>query len=148
MQQRTIVENERTRPQKRGKKYCTECEVELNPDPEKGNVYTYYDKKRHRRRMQAVCKECQVGRNRESRTKKARAHIAALPPVGDPNACGACGASRGRNPLLNIVGDVNQATGRRYGYLCISCRNIVREVGEDIVRMRAVLAYLELTRQD
>lgn len=122
-------------------KRCTRCNVLLNPDPEHGNVYRYYDKKKHRTRTSEVCKQCQGERNRESRANAARKRIVALPPVGSPTTCGACGISRG-----NIVGDVNQETGRRYGYLCVPCSRVVRQVEENISRLRAVLSYMEITR--
>jgi len=61
--------------------------------------------------------------------------------LGTPDQCGACGVTR-----RNILGDVNEATHKRYGFLCTRCHRLVQDFHEDMERMHKVLNYLEKTR--
>lgn len=55
--------------------------------------------------------------------------------------CDSCGTARG-----NILGDIDDVTHIRYGYLCTQCRRLVLDAHGDITKIRNVLNYLEQTR--
>jgi ferredoxin len=62
--------------------------------------------------------------------------------VGTPDQCGSCGTKTG-----NIIGDVEETGGQKYGYLCMKCYRIVREARRDSTRLRNVLSYVERVRK-
>jgi hypothetical protein len=57
--------------------------------------------------------------------------------------CAACGTNNG-----NMRGDVDLATGHRYGILCSKCNTLVAASKGDAERMSKVARYLRRTRND
>jgi hypothetical protein len=57
--------------------------------------------------------------------------------------CTACGTNNG-----NLRGDINIATGERYGILCAKCHQLVQAAKEDSERVAQVARYLKKTRQN
>jgi hypothetical protein len=119
---------------------CTECN-EYHPldrfaseSSWRGDKYVTYTRNQ--------CKNCRLRIDRERKRKKP---IQLKPlnkqPRGTPEQCGSCSTTTG-----NILGDVDIASARKYGYLCAKCYKLVRDFQSDAGRMRKVLEYVESTR--
>ncbi len=63
------------------------------------------------------------------------------PIIGTWEQCGSCGTAQG-----NIIGDVDETTNEKYGYLCMKCYRLVRDFGGDLKRMHKAIDYVEKTR--
>src|SRR5437667_2824912 len=120
--------------------------------------YVYYRRDRGVWEMKTQCKTCvnkvndegKKRRKKESLNHVSNGHspvtpsidkLTVLKPRGTPDRCGSCGTERG-----NILGDVDEITGKGYGYLCMNCYRLVSAFHGNPERMRTVLSYIERTR--
>jgi len=111
----------------------------------------FYHKKNEPYGFGYWCKECEKRKQRSY--KKQGTAVAAIDteikalsnghklPLDASKQCGSCGTTRG-----NIFGDVDSSTFEMYGYLCMKCYQLVRDFGNDPIRIRNVLTYIERTR--
>ncbi|SRR5258707_15826756 len=99
--------------------------------------------------FQAKCKSCRAEIERERmKAKRMKAKLnghshtrAVVVPLGTSETCGSCGRTTG-----NIVGDIDDITRERYGYLCTKCYKFVHDFGGDLNRVRKAIDYVEKTR--
>lgn len=94
--------------------------------------------------------KCKVCRNAAEKQRKKMKSLQNAPKqrtrgqiLGTPDLCGACGVTTG-----NIIGDVDKATFKTYGYLCMKCHRLVQDFQGEAERMRKALTYIEQTRLD
>jgi hypothetical protein len=88
----------------------------------------------------AKCKEClQVIAKGYHRRK-----VEALAGRARSNTCECCGAPASGARALHM--DHDHATGAFRGWLCHGCNTALGNTGEDVARLRALLAYLERHR--
>jgi hypothetical protein len=103
-------------------KWCTRCHRAFPATTE----YFYLDHPGQRPdgRLKAQCKWCSDRR------------------YGGEETCAACGKNNG-----NLRGDIELATGHRYGLLCSQCERIVSAAKADSERTAQVARYLKRTRR-
>lgn len=96
-----------------------------------------------RKIMRHICKECRNLQNKDAARRRKEnvvdtlVHIQQI-EIGTPDQCGSCGTRTG-----NIFGDVDNGTGKRYGYLCMKCYRLIGNIRSDPNRIRNVLDYVE-----
>jgi hypothetical protein len=114
----------------------------------KDYFYSYIDHGKYAWR--GKCKTCYLEADRKRQRKKHDAKLNGhsrvtsldkLAVIGTWEQCGSCGTTKG-----NIIGDVNDVTNEKYGYLCMRCYKLVRDFGGDPNRIRKALNYVEKTR--
>src|SRR5258708_1719727 len=132
------IDKERRQHSPEGHKRCTACKKIYSVTDE---FFVHYQRSRDGFFYQ--CKECnKTYRNRQKNaTKQVNETIIIQPTIGTPDQCGSCGTGRG-----NILGDVDDITHKRYGYLCAKCYRLVCNFQGDSIRIRNVLDYIERTR--
>jgi hypothetical protein len=109
-------------PSSKTTKWCTWCHRSFPATTE----YFYLDHPGQRPggRLKSQCKRCCERRKEEE------------------EQCAACGKNNG-----NLRGDIELATGHRYGLLCSQCERIVSAAKADSERTMQVARYLKRTRR-
>lgn len=116
------------------KKWCSKCHRSFPATTE----YFYRDHPGTRSdgKLRAQCKKCCDNADRKRDRSAGKTAV--------DERCDACGSRR-----VNLRGDTNIVTGKRYGYLCTKCYQLVTLSKGDANRLVQVACYLKSrTTQD